>query len=71
MAIRGHPSRSPWAHLEPLRIAEEDEIVENKSEETKGFNGEGFAAYIAPYALALVASIAITAVFFKFVLLDY
>ncbi len=31
----------------------------------------GFANYLAPYALALIGSIAITAAFFKFVLLDY
>lgn len=35
------------------------------------FDGKGFANYLAPYAWALVASIGLTALFFKFVLLDY
>lgn len=35
------------------------------------FDAQGFTGYLAPYALALVASIAVTAGFVKFVLLDY
>lgn len=35
------------------------------------FDGKGFANYLAPYALALVGSVAATAALFKFVLLDY
>ena len=31
----------------------------------------GFAGYLAPYALALIASLGVTAAFLKFVLLDY
>ena len=34
-----------------------------------GFNGEGFANYLAPYALALVGSIAVTVAFVQYVLL--
>ena len=43
---------------------EDDDIVDN-------FDAEGFGGYLAPYALAAVASILVTAAFFKFVLLDY
>lgn len=35
------------------------------------FDGRGFANYLAPYALTLVASIVVTGLFVKFVLLDY
>lgn len=55
----------------PLCLAEDDESVGSDVDDTKGFDGEGFAGYLAPYALALLASIAITAAFFKLVLLDY
>lgn len=56
--------------------ADENELVEvedlNGSDPQKSnFDGEGFAGYLAPYALAMVASIAVTAAFVKFVLLDY
>jgi hypothetical protein len=67
---RNH-SRRPFR----LHISENDDAKENENEESispKGdFDGEGFANYLAPYALALVASIAVTAAFLKFVLLDY
>ena len=35
------------------------------------FDAQGFGGYLAPYALTVVASIVVTAAFFKFVLLDY
>lgn len=35
------------------------------------FDGQGFANYLAPYALAVIASIVVTGLFIKFVLLDY
>ena len=35
------------------------------------FDGEGFAKYLLPYAVALIGSILATAAMFKFVLLDY
>lgn len=35
------------------------------------FDGEGFANYLLPYALALIGSVLATAAMFKFVLLDY
>jgi hypothetical protein len=43
----------------------------SKEEVKKNFDGQGFARYLAPYAIALIASIAATAAFFKFVLMDY
>ena len=45
---------------------------ENDSPETgDNFDGKGFAGYLAPYIGALFVSIAVTATFVKFVLLDY
>ena len=35
------------------------------------FDAEGFGGYLAPYAVAVIVSVAVTAAFFKFVLLDY
>ena len=43
---------------------EDDNLAEN-------FDAAGFGGYLAPYALALVASVLVTGAFFKFVLLDY
>jgi hypothetical protein len=39
--------------------------------EKDNFDAAGFGGYLAPYAIAFVASIGITALFVKFVLLDY
>jgi hypothetical protein len=36
-----------------------------------GFDAPGFAGYLAPYALAVIASVGATAVFVKFVMMDY
>ena len=59
----------------PLRMAglddNNDELEKIPSDVQNNFDGKGFANYLAPYALALVASIAITAAFVKFVLMDY
>jgi len=38
---------------------------------TDNFDGEGFAKYLLPYAVALIGSVLATAAMFKFVLLDY
>jgi len=46
-------------------------IDQDLAEAQDNFDGKGFAGYLAPYALALVGSIAVTAAFVKFVLLDY
>ena len=45
--------------------------VSDKDDDVDNFDGQGFANYLAPYALALLASIGVTALFVKFVLLDY
>ena len=37
---------------------------------SKGFDGEGFAGYLAPYAAAFIASLLATGAFLKLVLLD-
>ena len=60
----------------PLRcVGDEDEMDKlvdlNGSAPKPNFDGEGLAGYLAPYALAMAASIAVTAAFVKFVLLDY
>jgi hypothetical protein len=65
---RNH-SRRPFR----LHTSENDDANEeiDESVSPKGdFDGAGFANYLAPYALTLVASIAVTAAFLKFVLLD-
>lgn len=57
-----------------LHISENDDDIKESDESAlpKGdFDGAGFANYLAPYALALFGSIAVTAAFLKFVLLDY
>lgn len=46
-------------------------IDEDAIREKDKFDGKGFAGYLAPYAVALLGSIAVTAAFVKFVLLDY
>ena len=35
------------------------------------FDGQGFADYLAPYVLTAIASIVVTGLFVKFVLMDY
>lgn len=69
-ARRVCPNRS-IDRLKLPHFAEQDEQSENDIQEASGFDGEGFTGYLAPYALALLASVAVTAAFFKFVLLDY
>mmetsp|Transcript_38147 Transcript_38147/g.46536 ORF Transcript_38147/g.46536 Transcript_38147/m.46536 type:complete len:148 (+) Transcript_38147:73-516(+) len=50
----------------------EETITENNDLSPQdNFDGKGFAGYLAPYILALFASIAATAGFVKFVLMDY
>jgi hypothetical protein len=66
-----HHSRRPFR----LHISENDDdakVENDASVSPKGdFDGAGFVNYLAPYALALLGSIAVTAAFLKFVLLDY
>ncbi len=52
----------------------DDELVETSSplmEGQENFDAKGFGNYLAPYAAAVFCSIAMTAAFLKFVLLDY
>jgi hypothetical protein len=44
---------------------------DNGSGDVDNFDAKGFGSYLAPYALALLASIGVTYAFVKFVLLDY
>jgi hypothetical protein len=55
------------------RMSDEDEIssVQVDDEIDDKMDLAGFGGYLAPYALALIASIGVTVAFFKFVLLDY
>mmetsp|Transcript_213 Transcript_213/g.533 ORF Transcript_213/g.533 Transcript_213/m.533 type:complete len:95 (-) Transcript_213:153-437(-) len=51
-------------------LDENNNQVENSDVEDN-FDGKGLANYLAPYALALGLSIAVTVAFVKFVLMDY
>jgi len=44
---------------------------DDDDDNNKNFDAKGFASYLVPYALTLVISIAVTAAFVKFVLMDY
>lgn len=59
-------TRSKWIVLSESN--NDDKTMEKEAQESS-FDGQGFANYLAPYALALVASIGVTALFVKFVLL--
>jgi hypothetical protein len=48
---------------------DENMVPSNSKDLVERFDGDGFVGYLAPYALALLASVAITAAFFKFVLM--
>ena len=54
-----------------LQFAADDEQGDKETTNEGNFDGKGFAGYLAPYLAAFVASIAVTAAFVKFVLLDY
>ena len=47
------------------------ETSNNTKDMSDNFDAQGFGGYLAPYALALVASVVVTGAFIKFVLLDY
>ena len=49
---------------------EGNNLIENNNDVQQG-NLEGFLGYLGPYALAFLASIAVTAGFVKFILMDY
>jgi hypothetical protein len=48
-------------------------LLERKDDEVNGdnFDGQGFANYLAPYIITAIASIVVTGLFVKFVLMDY
>ncbi len=56
------PSSELFQSLEPNDGDDSD--VDN-------FDANGFGNYLAPYALAILASVGVTYAFVKFVLLDY
>ena len=64
-------------HFNPLLSRQNDDTDDKQQNglssvrETDNFDAAGFGGYLAPYAIAFVASIGITALFVKFVLLDY
>jgi hypothetical protein len=45
--------------------------IESNSSAPEKFDTLGFASYLAPYALAAVVSLAVTAAFIKLVLMSY
>jgi hypothetical protein len=66
-----HKSQEVGFH-QPLWLAAKDDEPEDSSVSSEGnFDGKGFAGYLGPYIAAFAASIAVTAAFVKFVLLDY
>jgi hypothetical protein len=54
-----------------LEVNEADTTGSVSNVEKDNFDGEGFANYLGPYIVTLIASIAVTAGFVKFVLMDY
>ena len=77
--IQTYPIRRKTTHTErilsTLFAGVNDDSTSNTEEDAVGeqdnFDGKGFAGYLAPYAVALIGSIAVTVAFVKFVLLDY
>lgn len=80
----GHRKSSTAIFSQPINTEDDDGDVNvstigrsSVQEEKKNSNGKegfdalGFAGYLAPYALTLLLSIAVTGAFFKFVMMDY
>ncbi|CAB9513105.1 expressed unknown protein [Seminavis robusta] len=60
------------AAIQPNALfAADEDSNENEAEISDNFDAEGFGGYLAPYALAALASVVATGAFVKFVLLDY
>jgi hypothetical protein len=53
------------------KVTSLEDVPKKTSEGSGGLDAKGFAGYLAPYALALLLSIAVTGAFVKYVLLDY
>lgn len=70
-------SRYPASISLSANLEDDNQVEAKQAGETsesgaeENFDGEGFANYLAPYAVALLASIAVTGGFVKFVLMDY
>mmetsp|Transcript_22877 Transcript_22877/g.33774 ORF Transcript_22877/g.33774 Transcript_22877/m.33774 type:complete len:108 (+) Transcript_22877:69-392(+) len=58
-----------WTSLK--QKLDNENIDELDNTQSSGFDGQGFAGYLAPYALALLGSVLVTAIVFKFFFLDY
>jgi hypothetical protein len=65
------PSSQFPASSYPLQLSDDDNNNGDDSDLNDNFDGDGFANYLAPYALAAVSAIVATGAFFKFVLMDY
>lgn len=61
---------SQFSACYPLRLSDDNDDGNNSDINNK-FDGDGFANYLAPYALAAVSAIVATGAFFKFVLMNY
>ncbi len=68
-----HHHRRTLLFSEPDSEESGDSLPQTQQEDgaVEAFDGQGFAGYLAPYALALVGSLIVTALFVKFVLLDF
>jgi hypothetical protein len=64
---------SQFSKSYPLQLSDDNNNDEgnDSSDINDNFDGDGFANYLAPYALAVVSAIVATGAFFKFVLMDY
>mmetsp|Transcript_1796 Transcript_1796/g.2472 ORF Transcript_1796/g.2472 Transcript_1796/m.2472 type:complete len:105 (+) Transcript_1796:91-405(+) len=62
------PPPPVWTSLQQFGDENEDSPSDISS---SGFDGQGFAGYLAPYAIALIGSVLVTALAFKFFFLDY
>ena len=76
--VQIYPIRRKTTHNERILSSlfagvddDSNSVDEDLAEVQDNFDGKGFAGYLAPYAVALIGSIAVTAAFVKFVLLDY
>lgn len=75
--IQTYPIRKKTTHTERMLstlfagVDDDNNKDEDLAEVQDNFDGKGFAGYLAPYAVALIGSIAVTVAFVKFVLLDY
>jgi hypothetical protein len=67
---RGQRHRRSFSTLcKMAKRSKDDEKVGKEGEVSTGFNVSGFAAYLAPYVLALILSLAVTVAFVKAVMI--